>query len=530
MNPYTSVPIARPGYSVFDLSHNKRDAYKIGPARCSLLMEVVPGDYIEFAQTVNVELAPLFSQFKGDLNLETVLFFGSYDLLFNEARDSGKFSEILTSITNVDPETASPVAIPKWSVSTGEFNIDTLWDTCGFPTGLTKAPYESIMPIGYIKRLYNLCYNEYFRDENLDEERDLEDNSLFNIRYKKDIFTSAFKSVQKGIAPTAKLKGSASIVLPQSMVDTIVGILVNINQTSSQVPVGTPVTISNNSLYQTNGATSTNQRFGIKIDEAFINSFNNASVTLQGVEAFGINELRLLNKLQLWLERNQMCGSRYKEYLIANYGCAPIDETLQRPMMIGRFSTPIIVNSVIQTGSSETSDPLGTRAGVGSAVNAYSLGKAKFKEFGLVMAISFLRPKASYSQGINRMFIKQTVYDFYNPLFQSLGQQEIFNAEIFCDGSENDKKVFGYTDRYNEMRGIDDIYCGSLREEEYANWSVIRHFDSLPTLSSEFLEVKPSDYDYLFSVDSENAPQAFVSFGNVIKATRPLSKYAHPSL
>lgn len=154
------------------------------------------------------------------------------------------------------------------------------------------------------------------------------------------------------------------------------------------------------------------------------------------------------------------------------------------------------------------------------------------KEFGWIIKLSCLRPKSNYTQGIHRSLIKNNVYDFFNPIFENLGQQEILNCELYAQNSDSDKSVWGFTDRYNEYRHIESMTTGALRSQNGLQpWVMNRKFASLPTLSESFIQVNPSEYDYLFNFEhSATVPQAIVHCTNLIKAIRPISKYAHPSL
>lgn len=599
MNVYGALPIRLPKRNAFNLSHSKRTTLNIGEIYPSLAIEMVPGDLFDVGQNAIVELSPLVADFKGELNLDTYLFFVSYNQLKIDD-DAGSFSDILLSVNN--PQ--DPVPVPKWETPNGGYSKGSLWDCLGFPVGKTvntSAKNVKVAPIDYLRRAYNQVWNYDFRDEQYDEEVSLQNDEILNVRYKKDRFTSSFDSPQRGTTPSMKLSGNASVKWEeQDLLDKVAGIVSNrfviynnnsagtnmykipkgdvdlalgsIGTSRTNVPSDIPVTFLGNIDY-TEGdprlvqgttrapigsggdsqaysvplhiqnkdgvmfgtskylafldaapGTSYNQnlRLGVKFDQEFINLLNDNNIDLDSVITFNIEDLRLLNKLQLWLEKNQLYGTRYKEYLLANYGVAPSDETLQEPAYIGGVHIPVIISPVVSKSGTDD-QPLGTVGGRGVTMDKSYLGKYRAKEFGILMAFSVLRPKAAYSQGIDRQFIKNSVWDFFNPTFQTLGQEEILGAEIFVEGDEDDLDIIGYTGRYNEMRAMTDLVTGELRDS-LSVWTVQRQFSNRPNLQSpEFLEVDKSDYDYLFSVTDE--PQAVVSFKNVVKAVRPLSKF-----
>lgn len=593
MNIYGALPVKLPRRNVFNLSHSKRTTLDIGVIYPSICIEMVPGDFFEVAQNAIVEMSPLVTDFKGELNLDTYLFFVSYNQLKIDD-DDGSFSDILLSVNN--PQ--EPVGVPKWTTPNGGYSKGTLWDALGFPIGKSvnsTAKNEKVAPIDYVRRAYNQVWNYNFRDEQYDEDVDLQNDQLLKARYKKDRFTSAFDSPQRGTAPSMKLSGNASVVWKESdLLDKVYGYistrrleLYDSNETTYFINEGTldlnfgalsrqdgseALTLgSNNSFnYRSAGAdrilnaqvapdsnfnqayvsildkygstgnsspilsnsqlhaVSPDNRFGLRFSRDFLNVLNDNEIDLDSIITFNIEDLRLLNKLQLWLEKNQLYGTRYKEYLLANYGVAPSDETLQEPAYIGGVHIPVIVSPVVSkaaSGSEEDDNyqPLGTVGGRGVTMDKSYLGKYRAKEFGILMGFSVLRPKAAYSQGIDRQFIKNSVWDFFNPTFQGLGQEEILGAEIFAKGDSTDLDIIGYTGRYNEMRSMTDLITGELRDS-LSVWTVQRKFANRPNLqSSEFLEVDKSDYDYLFAVTDE--PQSVVSFKNVVKAVRPLSKF-----
>lgn len=503
MSVYSTVPIARPRRTGFPLTHSYRTMVNIGEVFPSARpIEMVPGDTFKTAQVSTVDLMPLVSPFKGDLYLESWQFFCSYDMLEKE-KDGGSFTDIL--LTATDPRESKPIPTITVANNTKATNLGSLWDKFGLPLGIGNN-VSHIPVLAYDFRAYYKIWDEWIRDENLqDTIFESEDDGfdpdlqLYNINYKKDRFTSAFTEPQKGPAISISLGTNAPVIINGKQVVS--------------VPNSQP---SITSTFKT-------------ADNVPIPSGSQLQVDLRNSTAVTIEDFRLLNKLQRWEERNQLCGSRAKEFYLANYGVAPNDETLNRPVLIGHTKTPIIVNSVVQNNPTADSKA-STKTGNGTGILSTSFGRWTAKEFGVLITLSALRPRASYTQGIHRSFIKSTVYDFFHPMFESLGQQEIFNAEIFASNSAEDGNIFGYTDRYNEMRAIEDITTGVLRDN-LEPWAVSRKFASLPSLSSDFIQVQASEYDYLFNFQhSQRTPQAIISATNVISAYRPISKYAHPSI
>lgn len=513
MSVYSVIPLIRPRRTAHNLSHSVDTTLNIGQLvpTCRPI-ECVPGDTMDLSSITSVDLMPLIKPFKGDLFLESWAFFCSNDMLYKEA-DSGKFTDILVSAS--DPTAALSLPTLSLSSEATALTVGYLPDYFGMPLEVgNDVSNLSITP--YPFRAYYKIWDEYFRDENLqtaifeNETNGLEDNlSILNVNYKKDRFTSAFTSEQKGNPITLSLTGYAPVVV----------------KTTS----GTVSTSLLNSSTSVVSATDT----GIGITEVSTLESTRAPLyaDMTSISALSINDLRLANKLQKWEERLQLAGSRPKEYLLANYGICPNDETLQRPVLIGHIKTPVIVDSVIQ--NVPTDDEVGaTKYGNGVSVGSTHFGKWLCKEFGWIIVLSALRPKSNYTQGIHRSLIKTNIYDFFNPMFESLGQQEILNCEIYAQNTSDDSEVWGFTDRYNEYRHLESMTTGALRSENGLQpWVMNRKFSELPTLSEDFIKVQASEYDYLFNfTSSATIPQAVIHSVNIIKGIRPISKYAHPSL
>ena len=521
MSVYSVIPLKRPRRSVFNLNHPVNTSCNIGELipTCRPI-ECVPGDTFDVSQIATCELMPMIKPAKGNLWLESWCFFVSNDMLYFDI-DSGKFTDILLSAQN--PRDA--LALPTIDLQTGTswVNVGNLFDYMGFPIGVA-TDVSGLKIIAYPFRGFYKIWDDYFRDENL--QTAIGDSSpigiatgalIMKVNYKKDRFTSAFTTEQKGSPITLGIGKTAPvrITMTGSGVTEQSANLISLTPVNSGGAVNSYSAAVGNTLPYTSGAT-------YKID-----------VDLSDATAVTINDLRLANKLQKWSERIQLAGSRPKEYLLANYGICPNDETLQRPVLIGHIKTPVIIDSVVQ--NNPTSDSVAsTKTGNGYTVSKTRFGKWTCKEFGWLYVLSALRPDSVYTQGIHRSYIKNNIYDFFNPVFESLGQQEILNAELFASNTSADKEIWGYTDRYNEYRAMEGMTTGALRaniQDSLDPWVIQRKFAELPTLSSSFIQVNPSEYDYLFNFQhSATKPQAILHCANFIKAVRPISKYAHPSL
>lgn len=518
MSVYSKVPITKPGRNAFNLSHSFKGSINIGElVPIARPMECVPGDTFITGNISQVELNPIVTNFKGELYFETWQFFVSNDMLYT-VNDSGKFTEILASMQNQQ----SILSLPYISaISQKERSI--LGYLYGIPKGVSTNGQHII---AYPERAYRKIVNEWFRDENLESEYTYltlpVNGDFYHINYKKDRYTSAFLTTQKG---TPVSIGSVFDSTLMNAFSTHHG------KTTGRISVdpsaSTDGVIFHNgestSPFTVNDAHELNEQFTAALNNAFIGPT--------------INDLRLGNKLQRWLERCQLCGSRTYEYLLSNYGVVPNDETLQRPVLIGHTKVPVIVNDIIANIKAENrsgqtlQNEQGSRGGYASANSTFSYGKWFCKEFGWIITLGALRPKSVYTKGVHKSLFKDSIIDFFNPIFEHLGQQAVLNKELLLTGTvTSDNNIFGYQDIYNEMRHLEDYIAEDLLKSGYQTKNIFRIYGSTPTLSRSFIEVKPADYDYLFAVPYTTAPHAFFESANIVKAIRPITKRSIPSL
>lgn len=555
MSVYSRVPIYKPGRNKFrGLSHNFRNTINIGEIHLSCRpIEMVPGDTMDFSQVTSVELQPLVHPFKGDLFYESWAFFVSnricqYDNVYEPEvlTNEPEFEDILLDSANNSRSLPIPI-LSNVGAPGGEIPVFSYLSETGFPQESRFQTYlETYKICAYPFRGIDLIFKEYFRDENL--QQDLEFLSgvpssstrfyegFYLINYKKDRFTGASLSPQKGNPVRLPISGVSHLTKNPDVHDAY-----KLFTHDNSLPYG-------DAAYRHGGGLAS--PFYVA-NESFVDNLN-ADFDEVMTERYQVNynddlfiyieNFRLADKLQRWNERNMITGTRAKEYYLANYGIAPSDETLQRPAMIGHIKTPVIVNSVLQ--HEETQDtPLGYKAGNGGTVQSTHFGRWTAKEFGWVIVLSALRPRANYQNQVDRSLIKTSVWDFYNKIFEGLGQEEIYNCEVDAYHSDYSDEpaagsspldVWGYTDRYNYMREMQDLTTGQLLQEDsplsLPAYATVRKFGNLPSLSEEFIRVNPSEYDYLFAVSHDNLNHAIVSTFNQITAYRPLRKYAHPSL
>ncbi len=192
-----------------------------------------------------------------------------------------------------------------------------------------------------------------------------------------------------------------------------------------------------------------------------------------------------------------MGGTRYTEIVRAHFGVISPDARLQRPEYLGGGSTSVTINPIAQTSGSNasgTSTPLANLAGVGTALAKGHGFTQSFTEHGVIIGLVSVRADLTYQQGLDRMWSRSTRYDFYFPAFAMLGEQPVYNKEIYVRGDSNDNQVFGYQERWAEYRYKPSKITSLMRSTSAGTidaWHLAQKFNSLPTLNSTFIEDNP---------------------------------------
>lgn len=570
-NIFNRVPVRRVKRAGFDLSSKILTTMVMGklyPVGAPIL--AIPGDKHKLGHQVVAHAMPMGSPAFADITMYFLDFFVPFRILYpdidehlferfiaNEPLDNGE-TAVLPRMNPTDVK--SLASIPSQYTANNYYSqYDSLWDYFGFQTGV--KPRGLSAPLDAPWRAYWLIYDEFIRDEKLEDKKDwsafahgsdytnLEMIQPAYVNYARDYLTSAFLSPQQGEAVSLPLSGYAPIVgdynvySPHSMV----------SRNGELIPfkVGNSSTSAYNANLFVKGVVPNNEEIDPASEsvsarvrtEEWEDGYEFASdsadlgplrADLTSASTYDINDLRLANALQRWKEINNRCGTRYAEFLRAQYGVAPRDERLQRPEFIGGTKCPIIVSQVLQTSNSDSQEsPTGFKYGQGMAVDSDYSGTYFVKEFGLIMTLAYIRPKTLYQDGITREWTPETYLDFMNPLYVGLGEQGIKNSEVFAvDDETENRKIWGYQAMYQELRYRSDRVTGKMRSNlttgmsnSFDYWHLGRHFESLPQLNSEFIKCKPSTR--IFQAGNTEI-QFICEIGNSVKSLRPLPYYAVP--
>lgn len=487
--------------------------------------EVLPGDSHKGDMTVFVRLSTPLFPIMDNMTLESFFFFVPARLLWsNWRRFMGEQVQPSDSISYLIPQVVSPAS---------GFAVCGIYDYFGLPTvgQLTGGTTVSVnvLPL----RAYNMIYNEWFRDENINlsefistgDGPDVVGNYRLVRRNKKhDYFTSCTPwPLKGGIEVPVPLAGNA-LVLGLSLPNAVVPV------------AGTPATAKESTGLQPAGwvgNTPANQ-LTLRTSSAAASSTPVIYADLATATGATLNALRLSITTQQLLERDARGGTRYTELLRSHFGVMPEDARLQRPEYIGGGKTAIVTAAIAQTSAQVAAGPVvGTLGGAatGSGMHQFSYNAT---EHGYIIGVVSLNADLTYQQGLHKMWSRSTRYDFYWPAFANLGEQAVLNDEIYVTGTPaTDNGIFGYQERWAEYRYRPSRITGLFRSTSAGTidtWHLSQKFTALPTLASTFLaDTPPLSRVLAAGVLADNQQVLFDSVLSV-RSTRPMPMYSVPGL
>ncbi len=510
---FSQVPKAQIPRSRFNRSHGYKTTFDAGYLVPIFVDEVLPGDTFSLNATLFARVATLISPIMDNMYIDTFWFYVPERLVF------ANFQKMLGEQEN--PDDSTDFIFPTLKCPTGGFEVGSLADYFGLPTGIGNLEVRA-EPF----RCYNLIYNEWFRDENLQDsvpftkaDNDVITNYTLLRRGKRhDYFTSALPWPQKGPGVELPFGGTANIIPDGNLFFDV--------SPRSNLPVGSVAVASNSGVatdFRYIATPTTNNLYpfayksGLKAD-------------LTSATSVTINQFREAFQVQKWYERAARGGTRYTEILRSFFGVESPDARLQRPEYLGGSSNMIDVNVVPQTSPTNDVTPQANLAAFATASNNRGGFTKSFVEHGWIIGLVNVRADLTYQQGINRMWSRSTKFDLYWPVFAHLGEQEVLNKEIYAQGSADDDKVFGYQERYAEYRYFPSQITGKFRStyaQTLDTWHLAQKFDQLPVLNEEFIQDNPP-IDRVIAVPSE--PQFLLDAWFNLNCVRPMPLYGVPGL
>jgi hypothetical protein len=521
---FAEIPRADIRRSTFDRSHGLKTTFNAGQLIPILAEEAIPGDSFSCNMTGFARLATPIHPTMDNAFFDTHYFAIPLRLIWDDFEEFMGETKTYTasgspSASNPLPETpdftaAIPVVPTITSGGSGEAE-NSLSDYLTIPTKVPGLKFSALW-----HRAYQLVYQDWFRDENLQKLPDIStasgnDTTTYPIRNRgkrHDYFTSALPWPQKGADVTIPIGTSAPV--------------------ASLAPDDGILTIKNTGLgsgdYYMNAA---NQQLLQNNNEAG-NDDNMLFADLSSATAATINSLRLAFATQRFLEIQARGGSRYIEVIKNHFNVTSPDARLQRPEFLGSGTSPVNITPVAQTSSTDTTTPQGNLSSIGTTVMSGHSFTKSFTEHSIILGLVSVRTDLTYQQGLNRQFSRETIYDYYWPTLATIGEQAVLNKEIYAQGSNNlaeDAASWGFQERYSEYKYKPSAVTGRFRSNATTSldsWHYAQEYSSLPHLGADWIQVTDDNVQRTLAVASE--PQFIFDCLFKIKATRPMALYNVP--
>lgn len=560
MNIFQKLAVPRVHFSNFNMSHSYKCGMNMGYLVPIGVYDVLPNDTWHLSTSAFIRLASMKFPLMDNLNCKIYHFFVPNRILWS------KWQRFISEDDD-DNLPAMPYVTLGDLKSTGNLEINTLCDYMGLPVNnnITGNAMEGVSLLPFLA--YQKVWNDYFRDQNLQEDIFSQDNPslydfmygkegrininetsndyyedyLFQLRKKaweKDYFTSALPDPQLGEPVPVPVKvdilgqvngNSFSIRNPSVSSGTQAA------QDPTTVNI-TPSSDGNNQSLRVGPVSNGNLIHHLQADQFAMNIYDfqpkNGPDAANG--SFNLNDLRVASAIQRFRELLSRAGHRYKETILSIFNQVTPDYRLDRPQFLGSTNIPVQISDIPQTSQTTTgsadASPLGTLAGRGTVAGGQQTCSFHAPEHGYVISLACVVPRTSYMNGLDRKFSRLDRYDYYFPQFEELGEQAILKKEIYASGnSDQDNEVFGYAPRFSDYKYIPSTVHGDFTKS-MDFMTMVRKFKSAPNLNGDFVTPDDELCRRPFAVQKEGLSNLYCMFQNNVLARRPMQKLPVPKL
>lgn len=529
------IPRANVPRSMFSRAMTHKTTLDAGWLVPIFVDEVLPGDSFNLNATLFARMSTPIFPLMDNLHLDSFWFFVPNRLVWNNwVKFMGEQDNPGDSISYVMPKQTTPA---------GGYAVNSLQHYMGLPTVGVLAAGATITHSALFLRAYNLIWNQFFRDENLqnsavvdkgDGPDTITNYTLLKRGKRHDYITSCLPWPQKG---------GTSVTLPLGTSAPVYGTGKSLGLVQAGAAMGASMVSTGmfgyTSHYNTNTGTAGAQTGPATAGQSIgvvTSGVSGLYADLSTATAATINQLRQSFAIQELLERDARGGTRYTELIKSHFGVINPDFRLQRAEYLGGASTPISINSIAQTSATVSGQtPLATLSAMGTAIGRRSGFNQSFTEHGMIIGLVSVRADLSYQQGLRKMWSRDNRYDFYTPEFANLGEQAVLNKELYVrgNGAAGDDLVWGYQERWAEYRHLPSLITGlfaSTAAGTIDGWHLAQNFTALPTLNSTFIQETPP-MDRILAVGAAAGGKQFLFDAFIeCKTVRPIPMNSIPGL
>lgn len=540
--------------SKFDRSHQLLTTINEGdlvPIYCD---EVLPGDTARVRLNGLIRMSTPIYPIMDNCYMDTYFFFVPCRLLWEHWENM--FGENDTNYWAEKTEYSTPTCTIGGK---NGLNNGSIGDYFGLPTRVEKAIKVNALPA----RAYAMIYNEWFRDENLEaplmlgykktdfggtltdpgsydesvnkpsHTTESDEAKLYARKPAKagkfhDYFTSCLPSPLKSDPVEINLTGNAAVnvftnkELTNKLTDNRP---IYLNGTGAAYP----------SIVNVPGESDPALLRGASSNQGATNREGYLGANLSGVNAISIADLRMSIALQHIFEADARNGTRYREFLSGTWGVTSPDSRLQIPEYIGGQRIPINVNQVVQTSQTDptTGQALGNTAAYSLTTCSKEMVDYAATEYGYIIGLAVVRVEHSYQQGLATKWTRGGRFTYYDPRLAALGEQPVYNREIYAQGTAEDNEIFGYQEAWADYRYKPSYVTGEMRSNYQTSldaWHYADDYDKLPRLSAEWIQEGTQNIDRTIAVTSAKSHQFLCDFYFTEDWYREMPIYSIPGI